>query len=138
MLRASLSTPYPPSKPDAPPLDFNLEVIESKPPTPDQLQTILSYVTPKDASAVPPSYATFLSSHPSAPGMGEQPQNASGVAELGTKNPNALKWPVVVDWNGGQASVGDVEGVAKMLESLRQRRDGEVNNEGVVEPKGWF
>ena len=70
--------------------------------------------------------------------MGEQPQNASGVAELGTKNPNAANWPVVVDWNGGRASVGDVESVAKILELLRQRRDSEVKDEGVVEPKGWF
>jgi len=59
------------------------------------------------------------------------------VAELGAKNPNALKWPVVVDWNGGRASVGDVDGVGKMLEALRQRRDGEVG-EDVVQPKGWF
>lgn len=136
MLRASLSAPYPSSKPDAPPLDFNLEVIESKPPTPDQLRTILAFVTPKDVSA--PSYATFLSSHPNAPRAEEQPQSATGVAELGTQNPNALKWPVVVDWNGGRASVGDVDGVAKMLEALRQRRDGEVKDEDVVQPKGWF
>jgi hypothetical protein len=138
MLRASLSAPYPSSKSDAPPLDFNLEVIESKPPTADQLRAILSFVTPKDVSAATPSYATFLSSHPSAPRVEEQPQSATGVAELGTQNPNALKWPVVVDWNGGRASVGDVDGVAKMLEALRQRRDGEVKNEDVVQPKGWF
>ncbi|KAN0080215.1 Thioredoxin-like fold [Tylopilus felleus] len=139
MLRASLSAPYPPTKPDAPPLDFNLEVIESKPPTPEQLRAILSYVTKEGSgTAASQSYATFLSSHPSAPGTGEEPQNATGVAELGTRNPNALKWPVVVDWNGGRASVGDVDGVAKMLETLRQRRDGEVKKEDVVEPKGWF
>jgi len=137
MLRASLSAPYPPTKPDASPLEFNLEVIESKPPTADQLRTIMSYVTPKDVSAAP-SYATFLSSHPSAPGLEEQPQSAAGVAELGSQNPNALKWPVVVDWNGGRASVGDVDGVVKMLEALRQRRDGEVKDEDVVQPRGWF
>ncbi|KAG8215456.1 hypothetical protein J3R82DRAFT_9072 [Butyriboletus roseoflavus] len=132
MLRASLSAPYPPSKPNAPPLEFNFEVIESKPPTPDQLRTILSYVTPKDVNA---SYSTFLSSHP---GLEEQPESAADVAELGAQDPNALKWPMVVDWNGGRASIGDVDGVAKMLEALRQRRDGEVKDEDVVEPRGWF
>jgi len=137
MLRASLSAPYPPTKLDAPPLDFNLEVIESKPPTADQLRTILSYVTPKDVSAATPSYATFLSSHPSAPGSEEQPQSAAGITELGSQNPNALRWPVVVDWNGGRASVGDVDSVAKMLEALRQHRDDEVKDEDVV-PKEWF
>lgn len=139
MLRASLAAPYPPSKPDAPPLDFNLEVIESKPPTPDQLRSILAYLTPEDSGTTgpPSSYASFLSSHPSAPGSDEQPRSAVSVAELGAKNPNALKWPVVVDWNGGRASIGDVDGVGKMLEALRQRRDGEVG-EDVVQPKGWF
>jgi len=43
----------------------------------------------------------------------------------------------VVDWNGGRASVGDVDGVAKMLEALRQHRDDEVKDEDVV-PKEWF
>lgn len=128
LLRASLSAPYPPSKPDAPPLEFNLEVIESRPPTPDQLRTIVSYL-PKEGN-----YATFLSSHPAA---AEQPNSAAGIAELGTRNPSALKWPVVVDWTGGRASVGDVDGVAKMLEALRQRRDGEVKD-NVDQPKGWF
>lgn len=127
MLRASLSAPYPPTKPDSPPLEFNLEVIESKPPTPDQLRTILAYLTAKDVKAATPPYTTFLS----APGSEEQeqPQSAAGVAELGAQNPNALKWPVVVDWNAGRASVGDVDGVVGMLEVLRQRRDGEVRDD---------
>ncbi|KAF9221786.1 hypothetical protein BS17DRAFT_784694 [Gyrodon lividus] len=138
MLRSSLSGSYPPDKPDAPPLDFNLEVIESKPPTPHQLRTIISYLTPKESVAASPPYSTFLSSHPSAPGSSEQPQSAIGIANLATQNPNALKWPVVVDWNGGRASVGDVDGVRNMLEALRQRRDGEVKDDDVAQPKGWF
>lgn len=118
MLRASLSGPYPPTRSDGPPLEFNLEVIESKPPTPDQLRTILSYVA-KEGTA---SYATFLAA-------GEGPhQSATGIAELGAQNPDALKWPVVVDWHGGRASVGEVQGVARLLEALRQRRDGQVKD----------
>ncbi|KIJ18360.1 hypothetical protein PAXINDRAFT_9437 [Paxillus involutus ATCC 200175] len=104
MLRSSLSAPYPPDKPNAPPLDFNLEVIESKPPTPHQLRIILSNLSPKDSAAASPSYSTFLSSHPSAPALSEQPHSAIGVVNLALQNPNALKWPVVVDWNGGRAS----------------------------------
>ncbi|KIJ64340.1 hypothetical protein HYDPIDRAFT_181957 [Hydnomerulius pinastri MD-312] len=138
MLRSSLSGPFPPNKPDAPPLDFNLEVIESTPPTPEQLRTILSYLTPKDSAAAPPPYSTFLSSHPSAAGVSEQPQSAVGIANLGAQNPNALKWPVVVDWNGGKASIGDVDGVKGILEALRQRRDGEVKDEDTHQSKGWF
>ncbi|KAG9310897.1 hypothetical protein JVU11DRAFT_8755 [Chiua virens] len=138
MLRASLAAPYPPTNPDAPPLEFNLEVIESKPPTQDQLRTILSYVAPKDAKAPTPSYTTFLSSHPSAAGSEGQPQSAATIAELGVQNPSALKWPLVVDWNGGRAIIGDADGVAGLLEALRQRRDGEVKDEDVGRPKGWF
>ena len=125
MLRQSLAAPYPPSTPGAPPLEFNLEVVEAA-PTPDQLRTILAYVPD-------PSYAAFLS----APAPGEA-QSAPGVAELGARDPGALKWPVVVDWHGGRASIGDVDGVAHMLEALRQRRDGELTDDGVAQPGGWF
>ncbi|KAH7882739.1 hypothetical protein F5I97DRAFT_1907997 [Phlebopus sp. FC_14] len=141
LLQSSLSSPYPPNKPDAPPLEFDLDVVESTPPTPDQLRIILSYLTPKQSTSVPVGSqysSTFLSSHPSAPGASEQPQSAVGVANLVSQNPNAFKWPVVVDWNGGKASVGDVEGVKNILESIRQRRDGEVQGEDVHQPKGWF
>ncbi|KIJ18357.1 hypothetical protein PAXINDRAFT_72110, partial [Paxillus involutus ATCC 200175] len=137
MLRSSLSAPYPPDKPNAPPLDFNLEVIESKPPTPHQLRIILSNLTPKDSAAASPSYSTFLSSHPSAPASSEQPHSAIGVVNLATQNPNALKWPVVVDWNGGRASVGDVDGVKNILEALRQRRDGEVKDDDDIAQPKW-
>ena len=137
MLRNALSSPYPPGSPSAPPLDFDLEVIESKPPTPDQLRTILSYITPPKSSA-PPALSTFLSAHPSSPGPGEQPQGAKGVVSLVEQNPNVFKWPVVVDWIGGRASVGDVEGVKGILEAIRQQRDGEMKQEDIDQPKGWF
>lgn len=114
-----------------------MEVVESKPPTPDQLRTILSYITPPTSTA-PPALSTFLSAHPSAPGIGEQPQSAKDVASLVEQNPNAFKWPVVVDWIGGRASVGDVEGVKGILEAIRQQRDGEMKQEEVDQPKGWF
>ena len=61
-----------------------------------------------------------------------------GIAELAARNPLALKWPIVVDWNGGKVSIGDVEGVKGILESLRQKRDGESEEEKIDQPKGWF
>jgi hypothetical protein len=128
-----LSSPYPPDKPTDPPLEFNLEVVEN-PPTPDQLKIIMSYLPSKSVS---PSSA-FISAHPAAPSGSELPQTFSGVANLGQQNPNAIRWPIVVDWLGGQASIGDVEGVKGILETLRQRRDGELQDEDVHRPTGWF
>ncbi|KAF9468376.1 thioredoxin-like protein [Collybia nuda] len=133
ILRSSVSSPYPPSKPDNPPLQFNLEVIEGA-PNADQLRTILSYLPSK---AVSPSFA-FLSAHYSAPSGGERPETVSGIADLALNNPAALKWPIVVDWHGGQASIGDVDGVKSILEKLRQKRDGELKDDEIDQPKGWF
>ncbi len=67
----------------------------------------------------------FISAHPSAPSPAEAPKSALGIVELAKKNPNAFKWPVVVDWDKGNVSVGDAEGVKEMLEVLRRKRDGE-------------
>lgn len=49
-----------------------------------------------------------------------------------------FKWPVVVDWTGGRASIGDVEGVKEILEAIRKERDGESKGEESHQPKGWF
>lgn len=62
----------------------------------------------------------------------------SGIANLGTQNPNAMRWPIVVDWTGGRASIGDVEGVKGILEMLRQKRDGESKGDEEFKPKGWI
>ncbi|KAI6024384.1 hypothetical protein EDC04DRAFT_2724527 [Pisolithus marmoratus] len=136
MLRSALSAPYPPDKQDAPPLQFNLEVVERTPPTPDQIKTIMSYLGTKSSENTP--YSAFLSAHPSAPGLSEQPQTAAAISNLAARTPEALKWPLVVDWHGGRASVGDVDGVKSILEGLRQRRDGEGTKDDVNRPGGWF
>ncbi|KAI6164013.1 thioredoxin-like protein [Pisolithus thermaeus] len=135
MLRSALSAPYPPDKQGAPPLQFNLEIVERAPPTPDQIKTIVSYLQPKGSEN--PQYSAFPSAHPSAPELSEQPQTAAATANLVARNPEALKWPLVVDWHGGRASVGDVDGVKTILEALRQRRDGEVKDDD-GRPAGWF
>ncbi|KAG6812420.1 hypothetical protein H0H87_009802 [Tephrocybe sp. NHM501043] len=133
LLRASLSSPYPQNNPEKKPLDFNLDVVEGV-PTSDQLNTIMSYLP---SGSISPSM-TFLSAHFATPTGADRPEGVKAVAKLVQENPNALKWPIVVDWNGGQAAVGDVEGVKGILETLRKRRDGELKEEEVDQPKGWF
>ncbi|KAL0952874.1 hypothetical protein HGRIS_007093 [Hohenbuehelia grisea] len=134
LLRASLSGPFPASKANSPPLYFNLEVIES-PPTPDQLRTIVSFLPPNKPSK--PS-SVFLSAHPSASASSNYADDVSQIAKLATQNPNTFKWPVVVDWASGRASIGDVGGVESILEELRKKRDGESKEEDEFKPKGWF
>ncbi|KAH8101239.1 thioredoxin-like protein [Cristinia sonorae] len=116
LLNASLSSPYPPNSKH--PLKFNLEVIENQPPTADQFRTILSYTQS-------PSADHFISAHPSGAGSVGGGRSPEDVTKLAQKNPNALKWPIVVDWDGGRAAVGDLEGVKRILEELRKQRDGE-------------
>ncbi|GLB44284.1 putative protein of unknown function (DUF1687) [Lyophyllum shimeji] len=131
LLRSSLSAHYPPNQPDKPPLDYNLDVVEG-PPTPDQLRTIMSYLPSKIMS---PSTA-FLSAHYAAPAGADRPEGVNEIAKVAQENPSALKWPIVVDWNAGKASVGDIEGVKGILEHLRKRRDGEIKEDDVYQPKG--
>ncbi len=105
-----------------------MEVIENQPPTGDQLRTILSYLPSKSATgpggiADPPTAEALLSAHPT---VDTRPQDADSVVSLASKNPNALKWPIVVDWHNGRAAVGDVDGVKQLLEALRKTRDGEA------------
>ena len=116
LLKEASSSPYPPTKPDAPPLEFRLEVVENQPPTPDQLRTILSYL---------PGVSTldsFVSSHYS---VDSKPSDPNALAKLASREPRALKWPIVVNWDDGKAAVGDLEGVKRLLEDIRKKRDGE-------------
>lgn len=78
----------------------------------------------------------LLSAHPTTSGT-EQP-TLKGITELAEKNPKAFKWPIVVDWNDGKAAIGSVEGARDILETIRKRRDGELKDEGICQPKGWF
>ena len=103
---------------DRPSLKFNLEVIRDRPPTSDQLRTIQSYVkTPSSPGSPPPSI--FISSHPT---NDAQPNTLDDVVSIVEKNPNALKWPIVVDWDAGKAVVGNLQGVKSMLEDMRRRQ----------------
>ncbi|KAJ7237465.1 thioredoxin-like protein [Mycena haematopus] len=124
LLRSSLSGPFPPGKGPLP-LQFNLEVVEA-PPTKDQLSIIMSYLPSKNSSSETPA-SIFLSAHPSSSSSDDA--NLETIVDLGREKPNTFKWPVVVDWNAGKASIGDVDGVKGILELLRQQRDGEVPKE---------
>ncbi|KAI0083604.1 thioredoxin-like protein [Irpex rosettiformis] len=115
LLRSALSGPYPPNT-KSQPLSFNLEVIEDKPPTPDQLRTISGYLP-----SASPDF--FISSHPT---VDTRPTSADAVNKLAAKNPKALKWPIVVDWSSGRAAVGDVEGVKRILEELRKQENSKA------------
>ena len=121
MLKAAVSGPYPPNDPKKAPLVFDLQVVE-RPPTADQLKTILSYLP---SPATNPAMA-FLSAHYTAPTASNAPVTVSGIAELAQKNPDVLKWPIVVDWLDGQAAVGEIDGVKRILVKMRQKRDGEI------------
>jgi len=79
----------------------------------------------------------LLSVHPSVFAT-EQPKTLKEIVELAEKNPKALKWPIVINWNDGKASIGNVEGVKDILETLRKKRDGELKDKDVDQPKGWF
>ena len=117
LLRSALINPYPPGRHNVGPLDFDLEIVESA-PTPDQIKTILGYLPSSTASP-----STFISSHPSSSGVGTNGQMSSKtLTELARSNPNALKWPIVVDWMGGRASVGDIEGVRAILDAIRKEQ----------------
>jgi len=114
LLRSAASAPYPPSKPQAGPLEFDLEVTHNL-PTVDQLRAISGY-SPKGG----------LSGFLSGSGAGEQVGSAEKVLALAGQSPDSFKWPVVVDWSGGKASIGDIEGVKEILEGIRKKRDGET------------
>ena len=138
MLRAALSSPYPPGSTSKSPLKFDLEVIENAPPTADQIRTILEYLPRVRDVDDPHHVAALISSHPSAPSLPDRPHSPEGLVRLAEKSPLALKWPIVVDWTSGRASAGDSEGIKDMLEYLRKKRDGEVKEEEEYKPRGWF
>jgi len=115
-LRDALSKPYPPSEGENKqlrPLQFNLEVVENA-PTSHQIATILSYLSNSPPSAL----------------LSSTSANAASVAtpaslhKLASSQPNALKWPIVVNWDDGVAAAGE-DAPGPVLEALRAKRDGD-------------
>ena len=106
------------------PLEFDLEVVEG-PPTSDQMRTILGYLKsePSSESSTASSTASnvFLSAHPSStstsPGT-----SLTRVAELGRTSPSAFRWPVVVDWDGGRAAIGNLDDIKRILDAIKKEQ----------------
>ena len=121
LLRSATSSSYPPGHSKGP-LKFNLEVITGL-PTKDQLRTIESYLPHG-------GLASFVT--------GGSPATTDQVLSQAKRDLDSFKWPVVVDWVGGKATVGDVDGVNEILETLRKKRDGEISEPEEHKPKGWF
>lgn len=121
LLRSATSSAYPPGHSKVP-LKFNLEVITGL-PTKDQLRTIESYL-PRGG------LANFVT--------GGSPATADQVLSQAKRDLDSFKWPLVVDWIGGKAAVGDIDVVHEILENIRKKRDGEVSEPEEHKPKGWF
>ncbi|KZO97489.1 hypothetical protein CALVIDRAFT_597416 [Calocera viscosa TUFC12733] len=118
LLRAAVSQPYPPGAKH--PLEFNLEVIDSKLPTRDQISTIQGYLGSNAG------LGAFLSSSADS-------NSPAAVHKAATDSLDKVKWPIVVNWDDGDASIGSVQGVKDMLKKLSDKRDGTGG-----EKKGWF
>ena len=75
----------------------------------------------------------FLSAHSSAVNIAEQLTTSEEIATLAETNPNAFKWPFVIDLMDGKASIGNTEGVKEILKLIPKKRNGEIKEEDA-----WF
>lgn len=130
LLRSALTSPYPPatskSKEGPGALEFELSTIENAPPTADQIRTLLTYLK------LPLS--SLLSAHPAS---GTSPaDSAESLAQAATSNPKIFRFPVIVNWDDGDAAL-DAGGVKKMLDKLAERRDKGASS-GSGKSSSWF
>ncbi|CAE6474284.1 unnamed protein product [Rhizoctonia solani] len=138
LLRSSLSNPYIPravaaarleaeqsgvsTTPKLPkrPLEFNLD-ISTSPPTPDQYTTMLDYLRAQPLSpslSSPPTISRFLVKHSESVGsVGE-------LSALASKNPESVRWPVVVHWDDGLVAIEKEEDVHSILEIIYETANG--------------
>ncbi|CCA66504.1 hypothetical protein PIIN_00188 [Serendipita indica DSM 11827] len=125
LLRKAVSEPYPPSKS---PLSVELSVVERL-PTSDQFRTMQRYYGRPVSS--------FLSAHP-ASGDGKGEDEVERVRDAAQKNPMALKYPIVVDWDAGKIAVGDVDEVKRLLDArAKGPSEGGQGSQG-SESKGFL
>ncbi|EIN05708.1 hypothetical protein PUNSTDRAFT_137199 [Punctularia strigosozonata HHB-11173 SS5] len=133
ILQAALSNPYPPHSKDGKPLEFDLQVVE-RPPTSDQITTLLTHYNLGGSSTANGGLSTFLSSHPAGAGSPTPTSNAcawlymnrtpDALVKTASSTPSALKWPIVVDWTNGKAVVGESEGVKSILDEIKKKQEG--------------
>ncbi|KAJ9191254.1 hypothetical protein DTO164E3_8935 [Paecilomyces variotii] len=93
--------------------EFELEVTE-EPPTPDQLRSILDYAARADPKQ-------------SISDIVRGAKDAEDALKKVKENGDNFVRPVTVDWNNGQAVVGDKESV--ILKMLQQLPEGENKNQ---------
>ncbi|KAJ6600402.1 hypothetical protein DFH09DRAFT_1302881 [Mycena vulgaris] len=82
------------------PLSLDITVV-SCPPNADEFREIATHIS--DAPGARTSFAAFL-----RPTTNHWPTSAGALAALVEKDPTLLTWPVVVDWERRQSSLGGV------------------------------
>ncbi|KAG8683581.1 hypothetical protein FRC11_013349, partial [Ceratobasidium sp. 423] len=128
LLRSSLSNPYVPravatARAEAEkagisttqrifkrPLEFNLD-ISTTPPTPDQYTTMLDYLRaqPLSPSLSTPTISRFLVKHAESVGSVDE------LSQLASRNPERVRWPVVVHWDDGLVAIEKEDEVHHIL-----------------------
>ena len=143
LLRSSLSNPYVPQRIAAArakneasgtltaqkmpqrPLEFNLD-ISTAPPTVDQYQTMLQYLRsqqPIPSITGPPSLSRFLVKH------SQQVSSADELADLASRSPEAVRWPVVVHWDDGLVAIEKEEEVDHILDVIYEQSNGKAHQQ---------
>jgi hypothetical protein len=56
---------------------------------------------------------------------------------MASTNPRIMRWPIVVNWDSGEATIGNLDGVKTLIENLRKGNAGSGKDD-MVKPKGWF
>jgi hypothetical protein len=106
------------------PLKLELTV-HQRPPTADEFRLLL----PLQAA---PSFTEFLSQE-ALPTLRETPTNAQALAELVARRPKVLNWPVVVDWEHEECSLGGKK-YTDLLAAVARRRKKVMKPEPTPRP----
>ncbi|KAG8929290.1 hypothetical protein FRC02_005778 [Tulasnella sp. 418] len=92
-----------------------------------------------DSTSNNPRLSSFISAHPAVAGL-SSPSSAEDLAKMAVSNPKVLKYPLAVNWDEGEVSIGSVDGVKEIIENMRKRRDSEMSSSSdtPMKPKGWW
>lgn len=80
--------------------------------------------------------SSLVSAHPSNATDRNMLDSPRTLADAAAKNPNVFRYPVIVNWENGDAAF-EIGGVKKMLDKLAKARDGAIKDD-IEKPKGWF
>ncbi|KAJ6457608.1 hypothetical protein C8R45DRAFT_1032708 [Mycena sanguinolenta] len=114
---------YPPQRGPGPihryhgPLKLNITVHE-RPPTADEFRLLLPLQSV-------PSFTAFLSSRAISA------TSSQALVDVISQQPDALNWPVVVDWEHGDCSIGG-GGYRKLLDNASRRRKKAIRKPGAA------